>query len=70
MAELGSAAPSWTVVFAARARQFRSRTVAFRRFAAPGLALDTSPLLRAGPVSQDVAALERACRTVADAGRS
>ena len=68
MAELGSAVPSWTVVFAARARQFRSSTVAFRPFAAPGLALATSLLLPAGPADPDVAALEWACRSVADGG--
>jgi DNA-binding transcriptional LysR family regulator len=66
MAELGSGPPSWTVIFAARARQFRTRTEVFRSFAAPGLALSTSLLVPAGPPSPDVAALLRACRSAGD----
>jgi hypothetical protein len=62
MAELGSGPPSWTVVFAARARQFRSRTVVFRSFAGAGLALTTSLLVPAGRPGPGVAALLRACR--------
>jgi hypothetical protein len=47
------------VIFAARTRQFRTRTEVFRSFAAPGLALSTSLLVPAGPPSPDVAALLR-----------
>jgi DNA-binding transcriptional LysR family regulator len=61
MAELGSGPPSWTVVYAARARQYRSPTVAFRPFAAPGLTLAVSLLVPAGPLPADVAALLSAC---------
>jgi DNA-binding transcriptional LysR family regulator len=70
MAELGSGPPSWTVVFAARARQFRSSSVVFRSFAAPGLALTTSLLVPAGPPGPDLAALLRACQSGSGAGRS
>ena len=70
MAEIGSAPPSWTVVFAARARQFRSRSVAFRSFAGPGLALTTSLLVPAGPAGPDLAALLRACQSGSGVGRS
>jgi DNA-binding transcriptional LysR family regulator len=62
MAELGSGQPSWTVVFAARARQFRSRTEVFRPFAAPGLALTTSLLVPIAAPAAGVAALLRACQ--------
>ncbi|MFE0458051.1 LysR substrate-binding domain-containing protein [Kitasatospora sp. NPDC058965] len=62
LATIGTGAPMWTVVYAANARIMRVPRVAFVPFAEPGLALDTSLMLRRGPRSAALDLLLAACR--------
>ncbi|QIS04413.1 LysR family transcriptional regulator [Nocardia brasiliensis] len=52
---------SWTVVYAAHARQLRSTRVVFSSIAAPGLSLETALVVRAADAPPAVEILRAAC---------
>lgn len=62
LATIGTGTPMWTVVYAQNARMMRVPRVAFVPFAAPGLALPTSLMVRSAAVPPSVELLLRACR--------
>jgi DNA-binding transcriptional LysR family regulator len=69
LAAIGAGTPSWTLVYAAHARNLRSHRVAFRPVREPELVMSTGLAVPAEATSRSLAPLLRACRLAAAAGQ-